>query len=83
MGSLQKRGFSLKWKNNVEEASQDLLRSCLSLREGLDSINEENMGTKQKEEVLYRGLVKILWDTPCVTVLWELALTRGGVHLET
>lgn len=52
MGSLQKSEFSLKWKNNVQEASQDLLRSCLSLREGLDSINKENMGTKQKEEVL-------------------------------
>ena len=91
-GYSLKKEFSLKQKKiTCEDASQNLMKSCLSFGGGLEGSNKEKkkkkMGRQQKKfcsevwENCLKGLVKILWDPPCVTVLWKLSLSKGEFPL--
>ena len=33
---------------------------------------------KCKGMLFEAGLVKVLWDSPCVTIVWKLSLPKGG-----
>ena len=81
LGYFQKRELCLKWKNSMCGTFQDLYKSCVSFGGGLEGSNEEKMGeategrasrVKCREALLEwsgeGGLVKILWDSPCVMV---------------
>ena len=52
--TISKRGNFLLRNRKIlsKEHSQNILKSCLSFGEHLESSNEEKMGRQQKEEVL-------------------------------
>ena len=61
-----------------DEASHNLLKSCLPIAKSLKGSNKEKKGRQQKRrgsvvkcsETPFDGervLVKIVWDSPCVT----------------
>ena len=48
-----KKGIFLETIITCEEASLNLLKSCLSFGGGLEGSNEKKIGRQQKEEVLW------------------------------
>ena len=74
-GAISKRGNVL-WDGKItfEGAFQNLLKSFLSPGGGLEGSNEENWEDNRKkmfcseiwENNVWEGLVKILWESPCV-----------------
>ena len=67
------------------EACQGLSKSCVLFEGALENPNEKNgeategRGSivKYGETLFDGGLLKILWDSPCVTILQRLLKTSG------
>ena len=84
-GSLQKGNFVWSGKIMCKEACQGVSKSCVLFEGGLEDSNEKNgeategRGSIVKcgETLFDWGLVKMLWDSPCVTILQKLLKTSG------
>ena len=86
-GAISKRrDFLWNRKITCEEASQNLLKSCLSFG-GVWRVLIKNKWEGNKKMRLYgeiwgnavwMGLVKVLWDSSCVTVLQKWSLSKCG-----
>ena len=72
-GAISKRGnFLWNGKITCEEASRDLLISCLSFRGGFEGSNEEKLGRQQKR----RGSILRCGETLFEEDLWKFCGTR-------
>ena len=85
MGLFPKKEISLKQKNNlwgdILGSTADFDGSNKKWGGNQKKWNAEKCGmwdSEMQENDFCGGLVKILWDAPCATVLWKLLLSRSG-----
>ena len=85
-GYLQKREFSLKPKNNLWGGFLECIEILFMFWRVFGVLMKKKWGGNRKKRFysemqgnnVWGGLVKVLWDSPCVTILWELSLSKGG-----
>ena len=86
MRDLQKREFSLNQKNNVTRLFR-IWWNLLYLLEGAWRVlMKQKQGCNRKKKfynekwgnIVWGGLVKVLQDSACITILWKLSLPKGG-----
>ena len=91
---LQNKEFSLKRKNNVWGGFSDFFEMLFYFWGVFESSNGEKRGDNRRKgfygEIwentawgwVRGGLVNILWDSPCMRVIWKLLNTFGWILMD-
>ena len=85
---LQKKTFSLKQKNNIRGSFSEHIEILFTFRRIFGESNTKiRKATERRDSMVKRkktpfggkGLVKILWDSTCMRVMWKLFNTFGWI----